>query len=169
MTLAPYRGELREAVILMKKPRYEPLRRALGLLLAEQVLEAVAPRELPQPPLLIAVPNHWSRGFAGTAHTAESLSQAIAYHTGWPQAHGAVRRIRKTSKQGMLTWAERSKNVRGAFHVRRPQLVAGRHVVLVDDVLTSGATAAEIAKLLTQAGAHDVSAAVVARGTGARE
>jgi predicted amidophosphoribosyltransferase len=69
----------------------------------------------------------------------------------------------------MLSWTERTHNVRGAFKLRPTQRIAGRHVIVVDDVLTSGATADEIAKLLLAGGAASVSVAVAARGTGARE
>ena len=83
--------------------------------------------------------------------------------------HGVVRRIRKTSKQGMLSWTERTQNVRGAFKLRPTERIRGRHVIVIDDVLTSGATANEIAKVLRKGGAKAVTVAVAARGTGARE
>ncbi|MCA9134105.1 MAG: hypothetical protein KDA45_13150, partial [Planctomycetales bacterium] len=215
LTLGPYRGELRQAVILMKKPRFELLRRALGELLAEQVLDSdtapaakIAPGDAPAPqhpaasadglsqangpstgqgrlpaarqargespagelaPWLVPVPNHWSHGFSSAANTAESLARAIARPTGWRVATRIVGRIRKTAKQGMLSWTERKRNVRGAFAINRTQGLSGRHVMLVDDVLTSGATAAELSRLLLKAGAARVSVLVIARGTGARE
>jgi len=69
----------------------------------------------------------------------------------------------------MLSWTDRTHNVRGAFKLRPTKRIAGRHIIVVDDVLTSGATADEIAKLLLAGGAVSVSVAVAARGTGARE
>ena len=69
----------------------------------------------------------------------------------------------------MLSWTDRTHNVRGAFKLRPTPQITGRHLIVVDDVLTSGATANEIAKLLLAGGAASVSVAVAARGTGARE
>jgi ComF family protein len=178
VTLGPYRGKLREAVILMKKPSFEPLRQAFGILLAEALLpertsghehddDGVTNGE--EQPLIVPVPNHWTHGFSAAADTADSLARAVAAHTGWPVAARIVRRIRKTAKQGMLTWSERKNNVRSAFEIRSSTKLIGRHVMLVDDVLTSGATAAELAKLLTKAKAARVTIVVAARGTGVRE
>lgn len=99
---------------------------------------------------------------------ANSLAEAIAEKTGWSMLTSALKRNRITAKQGMLTWSERTSNVRGAFQLSG-NAIEKRRVVLVDDVLTSGATAHEITKLLLRAGATDVQVAVVARGVGARE
>ena len=165
VTLGPYRDDLREAVILMKKKPFELLRRAVGELMAAKLLIQFADNS----PLLIAVPNHWTRTWFRSVCQASSLAQAISLHTGWPLLQGVVRRSRKTAKQGMLSWTERTLNVRGAFAMRPNKRIVDQHIVVVDDVLTSGATANEIAKLLLRGGAKSVSVAVAARGTGARE
>ncbi len=165
VTLGPYRGRLREAVIQMKKKRHELLRRAVGELMAEQLLVRFGESS----PLLLPVPNHWTRNFVRSVCQASSLAQSISSATGWPILPNAVRRSRKTAKQGMLSWTERTKNVHGAFRIKVTPKLRGEHVIVVDDVLTSGATADEISKLLLAAGAARVSVAVAARGTGARE
>jgi ComF family protein len=165
VTLGPYRGRLREAVILMKKKRYDLLRRGVARLMAAELQSAFAATS----PVLVAVPNHWTRTFARSHCQAFALAQTISLETGWPLLTNVVRRSRKTAKQGMLSWTERTKNVRGAFQIRTTQKLGGRHAIVVDDVLTSGATADEIAKLLLAGGAARVSVAVAARGTGARE
>ena len=167
VALATYRGEMRRAVIMMKRSRFEPLRRAMAELLAEQLRSE--PTLPDHPPLLIPVPYHWSHAFSTATNTAELLAQGIAARIGWPIDRSAVRRSRKTSKQGMLSWAERKINVRHAFTVRAPARVRGHQVWLVDDVMTSGATTAELARQLLRAGAAVVNVAVVARGTGVRE
>jgi len=164
-TLGPYRGRLREAVILMKKKPFELLRRAVGELMAKELQKQFANSRA----LLIAVPNHWTRTFFRSVCQASSLAQSVSLSTGWPLLSGVVRRSRITAKQGMLSWTDRTHNVRGAFKLRPTKRIAGRHIIVVDDVLTSGATADEIAKLLLAGGAVSVSVAVAARGTGARE
>jgi len=164
-TLGPYRGRLREAVILMKKKPFELLRRAVGELMAEELQK----QNMNNSPLLISVPNHWTRTWFRSVCQASSIAQSVAHSSGWPLLRGVVRRSRKTAKQGMLSWTERTHNVRGAFKLRPTKRIVGQHIIVIDDVLTSGATANEIAKLLLKGGAARVSVAVAARGTGARE
>lgn len=192
-TLGPYRGELRKAVIQIKKRSAEPLRKALGQLLAHQILADHVPSSPASPeltskelvdwrckelgrrrtetksPMILPVPNHWKRRFTRSADTAGSLAHALADATHWPVNTGIIRRIRKTSKQGMLAWSERVGNVRGAFEIAAAKSLSGGHVIVVDDVFTSGATSAEVSRVLRKAGASRVDVAVVARGTGARE
>lgn len=168
VTLATYRGDMRRAVIMMKRKRFEPLRRAMADLLGRQLLCEYSPTP-PLLPLLIPVPYHWSHAFSTSANTAELLAQGIAATCGWSVAQRVVRRTRKTSKQGLLSWAERKVNVRHAFAVQAPEYIQGRQVWLVDDVMTSGATVAELTRRLLKSGAAQVNVAVVARATGVRE
>jgi predicted amidophosphoribosyltransferase len=168
IALGPYRGRLREAVILSKKHSYESLRVGLAGLLAQRLASQLRYAG-DQPPILVPVPNHWTRIFAQTAATADSLAYAIGDELGWDVTAGIVRRIRRTAKQGMLAWSQREQNVRRAFQVIRRSTFAGRHICVVDDVLTSGATAAELARCLIHAGAQGVTIVVIARGTGARD
>jgi predicted amidophosphoribosyltransferase len=72
-------------------------------------------------------------------------------------------RRRRTPSQGMLGPAARARNVRGAFALRRGRSVKGKRVVLVDDVMTTGATAEECARVLRRAGAAHVGVLVLAR------
>ena len=165
MTLGPYRGRLREAVILMKKKPFELLRRGVGELMTEELLK----QSMDSSPLLISVPNHWTRTWFRSVCQASSLAESVSNSSGFPLLRGVVRRSRRTAKQGMLSWTERTNNVRGAFKLQPTKRIVGKHVIVIDDVLTSGATANEIAKLLLKGGAAQVSVAVAARGTGARE
>ncbi len=177
VTLAPYRGDIRRAVIMMKRKRFELLRQAIAELLAEVLLADVRtnpglcgdPPPKNEDPLLIPIPYHWTHGLSSAAATAECLCRAISAKTNWPIALRAVRRIRKTEKQGLLSWSERAANVHNAFSVISPQTVANKSIFLVDDVLTCGATAGELARLLKKAGAAKVIVVVAARATGARE
>lgn len=172
LALGPYQGQLSEIVVQLKKPSQEPLRQAIGYLLSQRLLtycENLADNQVgPGTAILIPVPNHWSHQLGYAANTAGLLAAAISGFTQIPLASRAVRRIRKTRKQGMLAWTDRTQNVAGAFKILRANLLTGRHVFLVDDVLTSGATAAEIAKVLRHGGAKQVDVVVAARGTGTK-
>ena len=75
-------------------------------------------------------------------------------------------RRRNTLPQASLAPSRRFENVRGAFRVRRPETVKGARVLLVDDVLTTGATCSEAANVLKQAGVAMVAVAVIARAEG---
>ncbi|MFO0941047.1 MAG: phosphoribosyltransferase family protein [Pirellulales bacterium] len=160
-----YRGRLREAVILCKKIRCEHLRYALAEQLANQLLKRF-PNEATMLPLIIPVPYHWTRTFASTAAWAHSLAELLGYHTGWPVSPRLVRRVRRTAKQGMLSLTERKQNVRGAFQMSKKASVAGRHIFIVDDVVTSGATVDELAKQLRPAKPAQITVVAIARATG---
>jgi predicted amidophosphoribosyltransferase len=80
-----------------------------------------------------------------------------------PVVTDALVRLTATAPQTHLDAPARRRNVRKAFAVRRPEAIAGRHVVLVDDVLTTGATVGECARVLTRAGASIVGVLTIAR------
>ncbi|TFI57440.1 ComF family protein [Sphingomonas parva] len=110
-----------------------------------------------QPPgLLVPVPLHrwriWRRGYNQAALIAASLSR----RSGIPAAPGLLRRTRHTPPLRGLGRRERAEAVRGAFAVENAGAVAGRRIILVDDVFTSGATGGACAKVLKRAGAASV-------------
>lgn len=165
VALGHYRGKLREAVILCKKLRSEHLRYALAQRLAAQLIERF-PYDATRDPLIIPVPYHWTRTFARTAATAHSLAELLGFHTGWSVAPRLASRVRKTAKQGMLSLTERKQNVRGAFRMTKKTSLAGRHVFIVDDVVTSGATVDELAKQLRASKPAEITVVAIARATG---
>lgn len=104
--------------------------------------------------LVVEVPLHPARlrerGYNQAALLAESLAERI----GVPRLAGALERVRPTRPQARLGPAERRANLAGAFRVRRPEWLAGRNVLIVDDVLTTGATLDACFEALGRAGAH---------------
>jgi ComF family protein len=114
---------------------------------------------------LVPVPLHWRRLWARRFNQSATLAGVIARISGVPVVHGALKRVRATAQQVGLSRGERASNVEGAFRVPaegRPS-VRGRRLVLIDDVLTSGATLDACARALLRAGAHSVDALVFAR------
>lgn len=114
---------------------------------------------------LVPVPLHWRRLWARRCNQSALLAKAIGEELGVPVADAALRRVKATAQQVGLSQAERAANVQGAFRVP-PECkhdVAGRKLVLIDDVLTSGATADACARALLRAGARNVDVVVFAR------
>jgi ComF family protein len=160
--LGAYEGELQRAVLQMKGPAAEPLTMALGRLLGDCIA-----RRGPLPDIAAPIPMHWLRRLGRRANAADVLAEAAASRLRIPAWPGllAVRGLRQ--RQHLLTPAERRLNMRNAFRIQRGYDVAGSRVLVIDDVLTTGATAHAAAKALKKAGAAEVIVAVVARGVGA--
>jgi ComF family protein len=114
---------------------------------------------------LIPVPLHWRRNWARRFNQSAMLAAAISATSGVPITAGALKRVKSTVQQVGLSRSERAANVQGAFRVPPEQksAVAGRRLILVDDVLTSGATAEGCARALLRAGAANVDVLVFAR------
>ncbi|MBB5047633.1 ComF family protein [Rhodopseudomonas rhenobacensis] len=115
--------------------------------------------------LLVPVPLHWRRGFSRRYNQSGALARAISRHANVPVSRDALRRVRATAHQIGLSKAERAANVQGAFRVppENKSTVQGRRIVLIDDVLTSGATVDACARALLRAKAASVDVLVFAR------
>ncbi len=113
--------------------------------------------------VIIPVPLHWTRLFTRRSNQAALLAQAIQSAGGPPVGADWLVRRRRTPSQGRLGPAARTRNVRGAFIVRGGCDVRGKRVVVVDDVLTTGATVEECARVLRRAGAEFVGVLTLAR------
>ena len=113
--------------------------------------------------LVIPVPLHWTRLFARRYNQAALLAHAIRAAGGPPVAADWLVRRRRTPSQGRLGALARARNVRAAFALRRGRSVRGKRVVLVDDVLTTGATVEECARVLRRNGAAWVGVLTLAR------
>src|SRR5579863_2151580 len=115
--------------------------------------------------VLVPVPLHWRRGWSRRYNQSGVLARVIEGETGVSVAAEALRRIRPTEQQIGLSRTERASNVQGAFKVAsdRQPVIEGRRVVLVDDVLTSGATVDACARALLRAKAAAVDVLVFAR------
>ena len=115
--------------------------------------------------LIVPVPLHYLRLVRRRYNQAQILAQVIARETGLPLESDGLRRVRRTKSQVGLNARERAENVRGAFQVS-PKLrdrLAQARVLLVDDVLTTGATVSACAQALSRAGASEVTVLTLAR------
>jgi ComF family protein len=114
---------------------------------------------------LVPVPLHWRRRWARRFNQSAILAAAISAESGVPVASTALKRVKHTAQQVGLSRPQRAANVQGAFRVPAEGKVevAGRRLVLVDDVLTSGATVEGCARALLRAGAANVDVLIFAR------
>jgi ComF family protein len=113
--------------------------------------------------LVVPVPLHWTRLAHRRYNQAALLAHAIHAAGGPPVAADWLIRRRRTPSQGHLGPTARERNVRGAFGMRSGRDIAGRRVVVVDDVMTTGATVDECARVLRRAGAASVGVLTLAR------
>ena len=133
--------------------------------LADWAAEALEDARLGAPAFdfLVPVPLHAARQREREFNQAEAIAKLLAKRNGVP-VYEALQRVRYTTTQTRLDRSERMENLRGAFRVRHPARVLRRHILLVDDIFTTGSTVDECARVLRKAGAASVRAITVARG-----
>lgn len=158
--LGMYDKALREALLSAKYSTSMVGLRALCGLLVRQRLDALTAR---QPDIVIPIPHHWrarlSRHFNSAAIVGHALSSALKV----PHNESTLKRSRLTRPQKRIALNSRFENQKDAFRVYNADLLQGKHVLLVDDVLTTGATCSEAAANLKRCGAASCHVAVIAR------
>lgn len=155
-TFGLYEGALRDLVHLLKYQQMKPLARRLG-----EMLNAALP-EGRSYDAVVPVPLHWRRRWTRGFNQCALLAAEVGRRRAIPVVE-PVRRIRPTSSQTGLTDDQRRRNVASAFRVMNGKPVDGRRIVLVDDVMTTGATASACAMALRRAGARSVTLLTLAR------
>jgi len=168
VAFGPYQGRMKAAIHALKYDRLHPAARGLGQMLAEAIAQLAG--EAPAEMLVVPVPLHRSkyaeRGFnQARLLAAHALSSLRRTHPEWrlTLASSTLMRLRATESQAGLTFRQRRLNVRNAFTVSDTASVTMKHVLLIDDILTTGATARAAALALTRAGAASVWMATLAR------
>jgi ComF family protein len=153
-TYGSYEGALRELIHLFKYGKIEPLASRFG-----DWLTSALPRETAFD-VVVPVPLHWWKRWQRGFNQAELLAREVARRWQAPLL-SVLRRKKYTAAQAGLTNAQRRRNAAGAFAVHGR--LDGKHVLLVDDVLTTGATASACARALKRAGAARVTLLTLAR------
>jgi len=132
-----------------------------GRLLSHLLGDYIGERQNPWPELIIPVPLHTGRLRERGFNQALELARPLARRFNIPLDRHSIHRIRATPQQAQLSRNKRIRNMRGAFEIVRP--IHARHVVLVDDVITTGSTVRELARILREAGIERVDCWAVAR------
>jgi ComF family protein len=159
---------MREAIHALKYDRLHGAANRLGRMLAAAIarLADEAPGEMLVVPVPLHRMKHAERGFNQARSLAVSALAALARsHPQWRLrlASTTLMRLRATESQAGLTPRQRRENVRKAFSVSDPAALMGQHVLVIDDIFTTGATARAAAKTLLDAGAASVWVATLAR------
>jgi ComF family protein len=158
-----YDAGLRELIHLLKYERVEPAAGVLGRMLAKAIRKIDLKSESV---LVIPVPLYRGKRRERGFNQAELIARKALKELAWPDAQlltDVLERVRPTVSQIGLTRPQRVENLRGAFRTTHLSRVKGRDVLLVDDVMTTGTTASECARILSKAGAQNVWVATVAR------
>ena len=158
--LGLYEGKLRELCLSFKSVQNELLGPALTRLFMKfqgDALRAV------QADMVVGVPLHFVRRFLRGFNQAESLARCLGRELKVPHRSRILKRVRMTRPQSELKRDERRDNVHGAFRASPTRDLKGATVLLVDDILTTGATCSEAARALRAAGGKRVVVAVIAR------
>lgn len=161
VSVGNYRGLLQELVIQMKNQHNEQLAVQLGRILGFHIFSAEFFEELD---LVVPVPTHWWRRVKRGFHGTDILARVLANSCDLAYSNKVLKCKRRTKKQGMLSTAGRFRNVRNAFTVSSKESVLGKTILLIDDVMTSGATTSEAARIMLSRGAKKIYVGVVARG-----
>jgi ComF family protein len=151
-----YEGALRDLIHLLKYDGMKPLSKPLG-----EYLSLALPLDEPFD-AVVPMPLHWRRRFDRGFNQAALLAKEIARRRKIPVLN-AVRRVRATKSQIGLSNSKRRLNVRGAFRARRGKPLEGLRILLIDDVMTTGATASACGAVLKRAGAKSVTLLTLAR------
>lgn len=159
--LGPYDGLLRDAILRAKQSGGAGIAETLGRVWA---LTRRGQLESLRADAVVPVPLHWRRRWSRGFNQSEAIARGVSGVLRLPLVPFAVRRVRPTPTQVGTSRAERQRNVEGAFAPARSavQRLTNLRVLLIDDVLTTGATASAVARAIRQAGAAQVAAAVLA-------
>jgi ComF family protein len=158
--LGPYDRLLKRGIIQAKGSAGEPLAEMLGRLFAET--RSAELREL-DATVVVPVPLHWRRRWTRGYNQAGAIAREVAAALGLSYRPSWVVRTRPVEQHAQPSAAAREANARGAFRVGRGASFAATTVLVVDDVMTTGSTVAEVARVVRAAGATRVVAAVLAR------
>ncbi len=163
VSVGSYRGLLKLLILRTKRDMDEVLALHIGRMLGHRLSHSGFAKTAD---MLVPVPIHWWRRLKRGFHASHVIAEGAASVLRIPVQNNLLSCKRLTQKQGKLTGHKRFENVKNSFGLKSLTRVDGANIVIIDDVMTSGATISELAKILKKAGAAQVNSAVAGRATG---
>lgn len=152
-TIGPFEAPLSDAIHMLKYSDAKSVSRQLGTMMAERV---VGDQKYNKADMILAVPLHSARKRERGYNQAQLLAEQLGKALDIPAPEGLIARGKHTKSQTTLNKEQRHKNVEGIFVVQNPARIKDRTIILVDDVLTTGATIGTCGQSLLAAGAREV-------------
>ncbi|WP_437191770.1 phosphoribosyltransferase family protein [Planctomicrobium sp. SH527] len=160
VSLGAYDGPLKQVCIQSKLPGQRPLARTLAIWLCERSGQQMQDWGCD---LIVSIPHFWMNRIRHSDHNADAITETLGKHLKLPVHRHVVSKRRWTPRQHTLTASMRRKNLRDAFQITRFAKIAGKRILIADDVLTTGTTVNRLSEVLLNAGAASVHVAVLAR------
>jgi ComF family protein len=160
VTLGSYHAGLHDVILRMKRPMHEALSIGMADLLVQRRRMQLLEHRVE---MIVPIPMFWRRRLQRGINSADTIARRLGKSLDIPIRRDILVRRLNTPPQSTLPLSRRFTNVHEAFRVRRPEEARNARILLVDDVLTTGATCSEAAKTLKRAGAAFVAVAVIAR------
>ena len=155
-----YSGEIKSIIYAFKYKQQTHLSRPLA-----QLMKSFLDREGLQIDVIIPVPLYYKKERRRGFNQSSLLAKYLSDYTGVGLVSSSLYRVRNTVVMHNLSKSERVKNVKAAFKLKNPCKIIGKRVLLVDDILTTGATIEECGRVLYEGGASEVMALTLSRGT----
>ena len=163
VALGSYEGLLRQVVLRMKDRAGEAAALNMARIMWQYCRDRLETLGLD---VVVPVPMFWWKQLSRGVNSPQLLAEVLGSELGVPTACGLLRRRRNTLPQSGLLPTQRLRNLQGALAITAGYALQAAHVLLVDDVMTTGATCNEASKVLKAAGAEQVTVAVLARSPG---
>lgn len=160
VSLGAYDGTLKQICIQSKLPGQRPLAKTLATWLCERNLQQMQAWNCD---LIVPIPYFWVDRLRNAGHNADAITETLGKYLQLPVHRHILRKRKWTPRQHTLSASMRRKNLQGAFQVTQFAKVAGKRVLIADDVLTTGTTVNRVSAVLLKAGAASVHVAVLAR------
>jgi len=156
-----YTGIVKDSLIRFKFYASPSHYRTFAKLMAKRFLEMA---ETGDYDMIVSVPLHKQKEYARGYNQARLISKALSRELKLPEESKVIKRLKNTGSQSLLDKKDRQLNIKGAFSVTDYETVSDKSIILVDDIMTTGATLEECGRVLKEAGARRVTALVVATG-----